>query len=568
MIDKIIMYLENYIEKLKADGLLEKKYNDAKEIADKNKKVDEQIKDVISKSPFNEDEKNTLIFIFDVLYEINCELDDKQKHLLGLFKNYLDEQIKKSKNEESIKRIEDLCVSIKSSETFSEFSYLNEILSNINVSKIDRFNIIKELISRNYTVSLKDDYSDDEEVDFDYNNDENEIIEIFKKYNLDYFLLSNDLRKLLINKVEISKMENILNLLFNLDNNILNNFFSKSQRIFTKILICSDVSIINNVIKILKENNIDAIKFINLHPNVLIPSKGIHLKIFQKSSGDSDDVVGEYNNFVNNVEFFKSKGYNIAAIEDRCVTALLAPSHVIKNSYNIITNIYKFNISEETMIFLKDKKASLNLDRFIEIPEYGFKYINDNRSKMYFMKEEFFYLAKIRYLYNKHDEFKKRVDSSFNFNYMDEPMFYTRGKKLVIHQNKTYSDVNNVSIEKARELLGSSTIEENTYSRITDRFLGTVEHINTNIFDSNIYYQALENDFKVDEYRYQIGDTIISRFKFLRICTLFKEKNIILNSNAIKFALEYNSIISSYDIDNINSFLHSISLKKERGNNI
>jgi hypothetical protein len=498
--------------------------------------------------------KTKLHFIFNVLLKIDSSitLDESQKEKCHELLSIIAKEISKLNIEELNRELEKenrLISALKSDEVFTMFDELSESLRENAIDNQDKVKIVYEIILKN---NKKEIVNKVEETNIVYNNSTSDLQELFKEFNLSFDNMPIELQNELKMYGNLSEIRILLNALIS-SGLSLDRLF-KNKQLFVKILLNSNIDIINNLKKICEENNLDFLYVLNKRISVLVPNKNRFSRRSPSTDNYLNGEIGCYNNFVENMQFFKEQGMqNIDEVFKKNPTTFFQSYRVIKNNFTILKVLYGIDFSDGVSLTGLNSGNAINvLDRFIEVSELGYDYVKDCRSVISMASSELLYKIKIVEEYESNPVIRESVQNSNLPLYTDKPLRIngsrvTKSMKLV--------DSKTDDLELLKEVIGEEELENNPkdIKLLVDSLLGSVISINDSVFNYE-YVRYIEDNFKVNDFVYLIGNTRISRIKLLRICTLLIENNYVLNEDNIKFALAYNSILSKQDRMNINSF--------------
>ena len=92
--------------------------------------------------------------------------------------------------------------------------------------------------------------------------------------------------------------------------------------------------------------------------------------------------------------------------------------------------------------------------------------------------------------------------------------------------------------------------------------LGNIDNISTIALDDE-YIMYLENNYKENEYMYNINGVIVSRYKVLRYySSLIKQDDINPSEDLIMYAVTLNSMLDQEELNNVYQNIHKITEKR------
>lgn len=577
MIKEFIILIKKYNEYLAKKIDESNKYNDIQIIIDKivnNEKLSEDELGTFDSSivkifdKLDDNDKNRIPF-FTFLLKNNKQLDDSQIELFYKIKklikpNNLDEFNQKLEKNNSL--IEKLS-SDKHFDNFEELIFaFDELeasnLDGISLSAKDKYNIINELIKRNYNATmvkeneLEEDELPDEKI-IRVNN-EDSIKALLGKYHYDYDKLDKQNKEYLLKHLDIAKAEIILKLLE--ENNAHFNIKSINHKfMFCKILVNSTEEIINRVKETCDKYEIDFNKYIEAELRILVPNKPRKTKYAVSSENNSKgELTGGYGNYEKNISFLESGGYNVKNIMERCKAALTFNPYTLRRNLHIIENEYGISF-KDGMAFtgVLSGDAINNIDRFIETSEYGLEYVQTNNSVTANASPKLFYAIIAAQM--------EKIDNLFYRN--------TKGdlnKYSIANKSKDTTDPRYLLLTRTSEELKAEvnpvefTLEEDISQGLYELMANSIIDSNEDVSNNN-YIKFLDKHYKVNDFVYVINGTRISRKKVLRICKNFIANNIEIKKDEIRFALAYNSILTKKDLENINNFRYATAYTLSNG---
>lgn len=448
-------------------------------------------------------------------------------------------------------------------------------IDGISISLKDKYNILNELIKRNYNSKIveKDEISINEEDELPdekiiRNNNEEDIKALLAKYNYDYDKLDKQNKEYLLKYFDIKKAENILQLLasnyvhFNIKGII-------HKTMFCKILVNSSEEIIKNVKETCEKYDIDFAKYVNVELRILVPNKPRKTKytVLNNENNNNGVLTGGYGNYEKNISFLESEGYNVKNIMERCKAALTVNPYSLRRNLFVITNEYGISF-KDGMAFTGVIKgdAIKNIDRYIETSEYGLEYIKTNNSAIGNASEKLFYAIRVAQMEKIDDLYYRNTKGDIN-------------KYSVANKSKDTRDPRYLLLTRSSEDLENKinpvkfTLKDQLSQELYDVIANTIIDSNVDVSNNN-YIKFLDKCYRVDknrpdyDYVYNINGTRISRKKVLRICKNFMANNIEITQDEIKFALAYNSILTAKDLENINNFRYGLSYSLSNGGKI
>ena len=326
-----------------------------------------------------------------------------------------------------------------------------------------------------------------------------------------------------ITKTDLDEVDKMLQVL--VDNNLLD-IFKENRNILELMLSNYTITDLEELITLVKENLIVKNNEFNETFSLLIETIPV---LFNDM-----DV---FNDFKENIAFYKEKNINIINILDNYRELLIINHDALVNNYNKVIS-YGLEInSDNVKYFLYNKKALKNLDYFIEAIGY---------EKGFLGKEDHFdgvtYIKKNPYKLNGASR-----DMLLKLRYTSENNGKIYGNKPGILSGEISNPKVDV-IKLPTEYLNSYFNGE--YSTIDKNELNN-EINNLKEFDMTLdeSINLLDKKYKKDELRYQFDNVIISRIKTIRIYNYLKNKLSI--RDALIVALTYNSVLKNEEYESI-----------------
>ena len=299
-------------------------------------------------------------------------------------------------------------------------------------------------------------------------------------------------------------------------NNLLEEF-KMNPEVLNQMLNNNNSKNVEELLNLIKENLIVQSDELSYTYNLLIETLPI---LFTNAN--------VYNNFKENIEFYKEKNINIINILDNNRELFIINHQTLVDNYNkVITYGLEIN-SDNVKYLLYNKNILNNLDYYIEAYGYekgflgkedrfdGVKYIEKNPYKLNAISKDT--LLKLRYTSEKGGK------------------IYSKPGILSAEIANPKVDVINLTDQYINSYFNSE------YDFVSKDELESMTSNLNNIdmtLDSNI--NKLDASYKVDELRYNIDNIPISRIKTIRIYNMLKNK--LPMKESLIVALTYNSVI-------------------------
>jgi len=251
-----------------------------------------------------------------------------------------------------------------------------------------------------------------------------------------------------------------------------------------------------------------------------------------------------FNDFKENIEFYKEKNINIITIFDNYRELLIMSHDTLVNNYNRVIS-YGLEVNSDNVKYLLYGKNIIDkLDYYIEAIGY---------EKGFLGKEEHFdgveYIKKNPYKLNGASR-----DMLLKLRYTSENNGKIYGNKPGILSGEITNPKVDI-IQLTPDYLNSYFNGE--YSAISKSDLKMQLENLSNIdmtLDGNL--NLLDQNYKKDELRYQFDKFIISRIKTIRIYNYLK--NTLSAKDALIIALTYNSVLKNEEYESIVNIVNNI----------
>jgi len=475
------------------------------------KNGDENDKDVVKRIKF-----------FIHLHNVQVDLTEEQIEFVSMLKEFYKDRVESHDTDESSVKCCELITYLEDDYKFENVSLLVNVFKNMEIKPVEQLKLISLIVKNNSSKQ----YNENKEL-------VGGAIELLKSYNIETkYLEEQDIEILNSNLKNVSEVITHLN---KINPKFLEELSSVDTQtnILVELLIYSSKEIINKIAKICDNGQIDLIGLIDYSPYVLI------------SRNIKKECYGEYDNFMNNIEFCNQNNIPVKSIEN----LLLEDNQVLRQRYNILTKLYGIDITGCEFI-LESSIISMLMDITIETHKLGYRYISENFDGFIKFSKELpiFLIYGLEML---------RYDESTGKVILDEGILaYTKSE--VVNQLGNDYDPRTVGMhwnDRFSELIELFPEQYDSNGRAYCIVPEKYDYIDESLFE-NKYIAHLENPknkLKKNDYIYNLDGTYISRIKFLRICTFLKDKLQELNQpfdlTVIKFALRFEKIFTSGAMD-------------------
>lgn len=496
------------------NSILEKKYN----VHYEDNSIDKII-DIFNKNITSEEDKkivNRIKFLIHV-HNVSVELTNEQIDFINKLKDFYCEKIDSYEiNNDTYYRIVELISFLEDDYKFENVGLLMTVFSNLEVEGTEQLKIISTIIKNNSTKKFNEQL-----------NLTDSIEKVLKKNEIPLDYIDEDI--IVILNDNLKNVTEVINHIITIDDNLLKDLAKEEKTLYTLInlLIFSSKEIINKFIKICNEESLDSKKLIKSSPQIIISNK---------ISGGSN---GKFDNFIANIDFCKEKNIPVKSVEK----LLLEDNEILYHRYNTI-KLYGVDITGNEFV-LENRALPIMMDVVIESSKLGFKYLQTNFDS--FIKnannlvmvlpfapellvesseEEKIILDEVKLV-----AIREKIKMEFG------PAFDSRTKGVCLKERY-------VELFKLFDIMKDST--GRYYFVVPEKY----DYIDESIFENRYisYLENPKNKFKKNEYMYNLDGCLISRIKFLRLCTFLNDilpkVNEMLDSNAIKYALRFEKVFS------------------------
>ena len=547
--------------------------------------------------------KNTIsiirnIFLMNKEENTTITLEESQKESLNTFIEHLQivnkvrektipiEEPEYEKSKSRIKEIENLISDLEdknNTKMISNISLIKEILNKSNLEEKEKRKIIISLMKYNQEIFLETKKDTLIEEYFGESLNEEELKEVFKKYNYDYSLFNDQVKDSIRRYGEIKNISEVLDCLNGfkypkLDEKIYGN------TIFS-LVVGSTFETINNCTINATNKGFTPSDLLEI-PSALVRQKKTKV-IYRKLKNSDENTVsidlekiendpnfineneiafdllnGSSVDFITNIEYLEDNGFDIMYIFQKCKQLLVLDSNkLITNlslfeKYGLPLDCSRDRLTNQTFSALLSNNLA---DQFIEIHPLGYKYIRDNMSCL--------------------KEYKSPLDIVFyNIYESQKPFIAANGKPMLANAFKEIKSGERTIIQLCDEItrkcnkyktIPYRNIKEDNKIEKTDTFIPTFKNeeeyetiiknnytdINDEIFENN-YIKAIDKytDIK-NPLIYNFDGTRISKLKVLRIFGLLIEKGVKPNLESLMYSVTYKSILDERSYTKLNNII-------------
>lgn len=537
------------------------------------------VKEVLNTLDYTDEEK-TVIYKFISSIKTLLELNQTKNTTFTISKQqikHLNLFIEKAKEKKAIIELENLKTK---NEIQRKINLYNELLNKINNPKnksfITELDLLDELfISFNtdietrklilidimkYNKELFNKLMTTEKVEAKVERlDINEVEELFRKHNYEFKDLRPKQQEYILNYASINNMDEVFETLKRLHFPKFN--LPKDSSKLTTILINCDKETIEMVVEFSKSRGITPYDLTSLVP-VLVEQRNRNIKKPGQIKPPTDDtpiIAGKSKDYMDNIEFLESNGFDILYIYNKCRELLIVNHERLKENFEAF-KLYGFKFDQDSLGNLTHPALSCLLssnfievvDQFIEICPKGFAYIKENMSRIMTYPDPLgivFYNIYASYMetneygddlvpegpFNKHFQLRGEITRYAGSGYKNIPY---RGVTEENKQEKTMTITPDI---KNKELFEERVHEVKTECKPlkdlteNDRELEKLE----------------EYTDKNNPVRYNFNGVLISKLKVKRIYNILKNYELENYEDSLLYAVLYNTIINQNDYENI-----------------
>lgn len=537
------------------------------------------VKEVLNTLDYTDEEK-TVIYKFISSIKTLLELNQTKNTTFTISKQqikHLNLFIEKAKEKKAIIELENLKTK---NEIQRKINLYNELLNKINNPKnksfITELDLLDELfISFNtdietrklilidimkYNKELFNKLMTTEKVEAKVERlDINEVEELFRKHNYEFKDLGPKQQEYILNYASINNMDEVFETLKRLHFPKFN--LPKDSSKLTTILINCDKETIEMVVEFSKSRGITPYDLTSLVP-VLVEQRNRNIKKPGQIKPPTDDtpiIAGKSKDYMDNIEFLESNGFDILYIYNKCRELLIVNHERLKENFEAF-KLYGFKFDQDSLGNLTHTALSCLLssnfievvDQFIEICPKGFTYIKENMSRIMTYSDPLgivFYNIYASYMetneygddlvpegpFNKHFQLRGEITRYAGSGYKNIPY---RGVTEENKQEKTMTITPDI---KNKELFEERVHEVKTECKPlkdlteNDRELEKLE----------------EYTDKNNPVRYNFNGVLISKLKVKRIYNILKNYELENYEDSLLYAVLYNTIINQNDYENI-----------------
>ena len=512
-------------------------------------------------------------FSFFVLTEEQeADISNIMKRLIeqidDIKKSIVDSNISLKEIDNKIKEVDGIIEKVTT--LYSSNGYLNSsdiitianILKESNLSVEEQIAIVQELSLLSLTRINSNEKEDEEEsyIIEETNLDRDKLAEVFIKYGYKFADFKDRDQAKLLKYGNLSTIAGILEVLKK--EHIYIDIKEFSHKL-TQIFINSNETIISTILENIKNDcenarleskdtyhtihELSVVKvfaeYLNA-PSIFIKGKHEYKKRATESksgsaveNNNSDLVYGSYDNYIKNRELLIEKGVDINKVVMKCLTLLSMSYQKVKENFDSF-EFYQIPraVYSNTLSSLKAADPLSAIDQFIELGCYeyvlsNFSYVNHRPDDLMFYR-----IVKATQL--------------------GEPIYSDRNTRNVELLGKISNDKKNgysINKDNKEEVVEQYIPEFNPiYDEVVskDRNAGPII-----LAHKNYFINVLEENYKMDELRYDFNGVIISRFKVLRTYETLIKNRMAGTYNAVLYAICKNSILSEEQYKNITDCL-------------
>lgn len=538
---------------------------------------------IVSKE--EEDFINFLINMPDELKKLKKEVIDfsiNQKKVFHSIQNKI-QQLNTEYKDEDIAKLQNIIVKYKTLlqkinnndlNIINEIDIIKQILENETFTLEEKLEIYTELNTKNLEIfknyNITDLEIDEEEVLSEEsleetNMPEKELDRLFEKYHINWNLPKNiqmtessiqkrnteinQYKQRLLKYGQYEKMDEIL--LFLVEKELT--FVFSMPEILTRTLLYSTKELINNLLETANRYKIEYKEMLKSEPTLFYPTVSERSKIKPKSDNpvkSERTKTGSLTRFIKTAKWLEEQGFDVQKVYNDCHIVFLRKTETTKKVYQQLTMYgisFKNNDGTQKKGFsaLGTTNALEKLDISIECGAY--EYFQENISKIIDQKLN---LYKVKLAKSKGEtEIFKQYKNVGTKIYM--PFSFRNSKEYGITPDETFNLYGAVEYEDNNKELYDNILNNNDSDSITEIVL-----------EDNLI-KELENNYKIDNLRYNFNGIIISRLKVLRYYqTLISNPTIQSSKEVLIYAITKGSMLNEIEMNIIKECLNQIKNKR------
>lgn len=360
--------------------------------------------------------------------------------------------------------------------------------------------------------------------------DEKELTKVLE----DYHIKLDDLKKNELLKGDIESYKDILNIFK--DNDLLSDL-TKNEEFLNDILLNSNKDIVNEIFDIVrKEFSIDEEDFYETARITIDSMPSIFVK----------EPVGNYDNFMKNVDFFKGLNFDMISLFDFSRELLLVDNELLRKNYELVS---KYDVKVET----KNAKYLLALKNSVESIDYYVEALYEDK-----VNNKLFDGINIVKTY------PSKLDSVTDLTIKRLRYSSENGKKMFgSRENSIAGEIANLKVDILN-------IPEDYFAKFFNNEFNdiTKEEVDTylDMINKNTDYNFKDNSVlaELNKYRngnrYNIAGVNISYNKVLRNYNILINNNVD-NDKALEFAVCYNLVCTKEEYESVLNELKAIGGK-------
>ena len=360
--------------------------------------------------------------------------------------------------------------------------------------------------------------------------DEKELTKVLE----DYHIKLDDLKKNELLKGDIESYKDILNIFK--DNDLLSDL-TKNEEFLNDILLNSNKDVVNEIFDIVrKEFSIDEEDFYETARITIDSMPSIFVK----------EPVGNYDNFMKNVDFFKGLNFDMISLFDFSRELLLVDNELLRKNYELVS---KYDVKVET----KNAKYLLALKNSVESIDYYVEALYEDKVN-----------NKVFDGINIVKTYPSKLDSVTDLTIKRLRYSSENGKKMFgSRENSIAGEIANLKVDILN-------IPEDYFAKFFNNEFNdiTKEEVDTylDMINKNTDYNFRDNSVlaELNKYRngnrYNIAGVNISYNKVLRNYNILINNNVD-NDKALEFAVCYNLVCTKEEYESVANELKAIGGK-------
>lgn len=447
--------------------------------------------------------------------------------------------------EEQIRKIDEF---IDYFQKLDEYHYIENIdfinaylFEDRNIDLKIKINISQLLIRYNMKVSIliNEKYKKDiTNMIKEYKLSDEELSQVFAEYGYNFYLVPDEIKEVIKLNGVIEDIQYVFDFYKDLEIKFIEN--SPYHKVYLYILYKSNKTIIESLKKYANENDIDIKELLDKTPSVFM-HKASDKRKGNGEFGESEStlICGSFEDFIKNIELFKSLGYPIYESYCKCSSVFVYSNKRLKENVDALKN-YGIDISNLhgfiKLSGLKGTNILQVLDRFIELGESDYLFANTSRlalepdsvifHRLYFVKK-----------FNR-----ENPERQIEYKTVHKNRGITYKSFITIYDDDT------LGIDGLNKNSFNETIKPQIFTDDIERELNSIINNNDSAeIDSSVLNTSeikfMDGNYKVSDIVYEVAGMSFSRLKVLRLFSQLLSVNLD-EDKLLLYCLTYNSLLT------------------------